>query len=63
MMNIKKIKEIIEFLPDDYEIRSRPENAHLNNDSNRSDLNFMGKIETVKIVDIHKTVVLIRGYE
>lgn len=62
-MNVKRLKEILEFIPDDYEIRSRSENAHLNNDEKQYNLNFMGILETVKIVDIHKTVVFIRGHE
>ena len=62
-MNVGQLKQILKEIPDDYWIKTRAGNFNLNDDSNISDLKFMGNVESVNTVDEHKTIVLIRGYE
>lgn len=62
-MKVKELKKLLKNVPDDYDIRTRAENAHLNQDEISWQLNFSGVITKVKVVDIHDTVVLIRGHE
>ncbi len=47
-MKVKKLKELLSKIPDDYEIRSRSQNAHLNNDEMHWQLNFSDVITKVK---------------
>ena len=39
-MNVKELKELLEKVPDYYEIRTRPYNAHLDNDEAPWQLQF-----------------------
>ncbi len=45
-MNVKELKELLEKVPDNYEIRTRSQNAHLNNDE--SSWHFSGEITKIK---------------
>ena len=62
-MDVGELREILSEIPDDYEVRSRAENAHLNEDEIPWQLNFSGILTKVKAVDSQRAVMLIRGFE
>lgn len=62
-MNVGQLKQILKDIPDHYWIRTRADNFNLNDDSNIHELKFMGNVESVNIIEQHKTIVLIRGCE
>jgi len=62
-MKVKDLKKELNDIPDEYEIRSRAINAHLNNDEISWQLHFADEITKIKVVAVQKTVMLIRGFE
>ncbi len=62
-MKVKKLKELLEKVPDNYEVRTRPCNAALDNDEVSWQLNFSGEITEIKSIHSHKVVMMIRGFE
>ena len=62
-MKVKELKDLLEKIPDYYEIRTRPCNAHLDNDESTWQLNFSGEITEVKSIHSRKILMLIRGFE
>lgn len=60
-MKVKDLKKLLKDVPDNYEIKSRDENAHLNNDEVPWQLGFADGITKVKVVDTYNIVMLIRG--
>jgi len=63
IMTVKDLKESLDKIPNDYEIKTRSRNAHLCNDEDTGQLSFAGEITKVKVIDIHRTVMLIRSFE
>ena len=62
-MKVKKLKELLEKIPDNYEIRTRPCDAHLVNDELYWQLHFSGEVTEIKPIHSHKVLMLIRGFE
>ncbi len=62
-MKVKKLKELLKDIPNNYEIRTRSCNAALDNDEVPWQLNFSGEITEVKSIHSHKIVMIIRGFE
>lgn len=62
-LNVGKLKKMSENVPDEYQIRSRSGNAHLDKDEFPWQHNFLDVVKKVKRVDNLKTIVLIRGIE
>ena len=62
-MKVKKLRELLEKIPDNYEIRTRPCNAHLDNDESIWQVNFSGEITVVKPIHSRKILMLVRGFE
>ena len=62
-MKVKELKELLEKIPDNYEIRTRPCNAHLDNDELSWQLHFSGEVTEIKPIHSHKVLMLIRGFE
>lgn len=62
-MTVKELKEALENIPDDFLIRSRAKNAHLDKDNLEWQLSCSDVLSKVKFVEEHKTVMLIRGIE
>jgi len=62
-MKVKKLRELMEKIPDNYEIRTRSCNAHLDSDESSWQLHFSGEITEIKPIHSHKIVMLIRGFE
>ncbi len=62
-MKVKKLRKLLEDIPDNYEIRTRPCNAALNSNEDLWQLNFSGEIVEIELVHSYKIVMLIRGFE
>lgn len=62
-MNVKELKELLKSVPDNYEIRTRPCNAHSNTDEPSWQLSFSGEVTEIKPIHSHKVLMLIRGFE
>ncbi len=58
-MNVKELKELLEKVPDNYEIRTRSENSNLDKDNIPWQLYCSGIIKEVKSVHFLKTLILI----
>ncbi len=59
-MNVKELKELLEKIPDNYEIRTRSENSNLDKDNILWQLNFSGIIKDIKPIHSLRTLMLIR---
>ncbi len=62
-MYVKELKELLEKVPDNYEIRTRACNAHLHNDEAQWQINFSGEITELKSIHSRRILMLIRGFE
>lgn len=62
-MNVKKLKELLNDVPDDYIIRSRAENSNLQQDEIPWQFGFSGYILQVKVIEKQNAIMLIRGHE
>lgn len=62
-MNVKELKELLEKVPDNYEVRTRPYNAHFHKDEAVWELYFSAEIIEIKPIHSHKILMLIRGFE
>jgi hypothetical protein len=62
-MTVKELIEALQKIPNEYHVRSRAKNAHLDNDEMPWQLGFADVITKVKKVDSQQTVMLIRGFE
>lgn len=58
-MNVKELKELLEKVPDNYEIRTRSENSNLDKDNIPWQLYFSGIIKEVKSIHSLKTLMVI----
>ncbi len=62
-MKVKRLRELLKDIPNNYEIRTRSCNAALDNDEVSWQLNFSGEITEIKPIHSRKIVMLIRGFE
>ena len=60
-MNVKELKELLKDAPDDYEIRSRSQNAYNRRDDDPNSVSWSRRIGNVHISENAKTVMLIGG--
>lgn len=62
-MDVKELKELLNNIPDNYEIRSRAGNALLYKDEDPWQFHCSGYVTKIKIIKERNAVMLIRGVE
>lgn len=61
IMNVQDLKKLLESVPDNYEVRSRYANAHLNNDEMWWQFNFSDYVDEVKIIHSKHAIMILRS--